>query len=157
MIRAYSPVAEGARLSIELKQGDPVKGVVQWIDGELTGVTFDAPIDVVALLAHSGEGPRPRLPRVEVSCTAWVREGAQVIRASTVNVSPGGICVETRATLTEQAAVVVSLTGLVPIAGVVKWSAEGAYGIAFNRALPVAELVGWLQAQQQEQRRSAAG
>lgn len=157
MIRAYSTIAEGTRLSIELKQGEPVKGIVQWVDGGLTGVTFDSAIDVVSLLAPTNEGPRPRLPRVEVSCTAWVREGAQIIRTKAVNVSPGGICVETTAALNEAANVVVSLNGLPPIAGVVRWSADGAYGIAFNRALAVSDLVGWLQDQQREQRGSAAG
>jgi PilZ domain-containing protein len=155
MIRAYSVIAEGTRLSIELKQGEAVKGLVQWIDDELIGVAFDAPIDVVSLLGPSGEGQRPRLPRVEVSCTAWVREGAQMVRARTVNISPGGICVETPATLTDGASVVVSLNGLSPVAGLVRWSADGAYGIGFNRALAVADLVGWLQSQQREQRRSA--
>ena len=81
MIRAYSNLPVGTSLSIELKQGDPVNGVVKWIEGDLTGVTFDSPIDVVLLLAPAGNGPRPRLPRIEVDCTAWVREDGDVIRA----------------------------------------------------------------------------
>lgn len=157
MIRAYSPLAEGTRLSIELKQGEPVKGVVAWVDGDLTGVTFDSAIDVVALLTPSSEGPRPRLPRVEVSCAASVREGAQVVRARAVNISPGGICVETSAPLSQGAEVVVSLNGLAPVPGTVRWCADGAYGIGFNRALVVSALVGWLQDQQREERRSAVG
>jgi hypothetical protein len=155
MIRPYSTIAEGTRLSIELRQGDPVKGAVQWADGELIGVTFDAPIDVVALLGPSREGQRTRLPRVDVRCVAWVREGAQLVRATTVNISPGGICVETPARLSEGAEVVVSLNGLSPVAGVVRWSADGAYGIGFNRGLVVADLVAWLQDQQRNQRGSA--
>lgn len=156
MIRAYSPLAEGTPLSIELKQGDPVNGVVQWVEGELTGVSFDVPVDVVSLLAANGDGPRPRLPRVEVECIAWVRDGARVMRATAVNISPGGICVELRETLAKGAEVVVTLTGLPAAKGVVRWFAEGACGIAFNRALIVAELVGWLQQQQSDQRRRAA-
>jgi hypothetical protein len=156
MIRPYSNIAQGTRLAIELKQGDPVKGVVQWVDGELIGVTFDAPIDVVALLGPSREGQRTRLPRVDLNCTAWIREGAQVVRAAAVNISPGGICVETPARLNVGAEVVVSLNGLSPVPGVVRWAADGAYGIGFNRALVVSELVAWLQGQQREDRRSAA-
>ena len=157
MIRAYSPLAEGTRLSVELKQGDPVKGIVAWVDGELIGVAFDVAIDVVALLAQSGQGPRPRLPRVAVSCTTSVREGAQVVRARAVNISPGGICIETSARLSQGAEVVVSLNGLAPVPGTVRWCADGAYGIGFNRALIVSMLVGWLQDQQREERRRAAG
>ena len=73
MIRAYSKITAGTRLSVELKQGDPVAGVVQWVEDDLTGVAFDVPIDVVGLLASTAEGPRPRLPRIEITCTARVR------------------------------------------------------------------------------------
>lgn len=153
MIRAYSPIAVGLPLTIELKQGDPVSGVVKWVEDGLTGVTFDAPIDVVLLLSPPGDGPRPRLPRIEVDCTAWVREDGDVLRTRVLNISQGGICVESRTPLTVGADIVVTLPGLTPAAGVVKWSNGGTYGLGFNRGLVLSELVGWLQDQQQEQRR----
>jgi hypothetical protein len=155
MIRAYSHIAVGARLSIELKQGDPISGIVQWVENGLTGVTFDSPIDVLGLLA-SGTGPRPRLPRIEVDCTAWVRQDGDVLRTRAVNVSQGGIRVETAAQLSVGADVVVTLPGLTPAAGVVKWSHSGAFGIGFNRALVLSELVRWLQDQQENERRKIA-
>jgi hypothetical protein len=156
MIRAYCNIPVDTRLSIELKQGDPVKGVVKWIEDDLTGVTFDEPIDVLMLLAPQGNAPRPRLPRIEVNCTAWVREDGDVVRTRVLNVSQGGVCVEARSSLTVGADVVITLPGLTPVAGVVKWSDGTAYGLSFNRALVLSELVGWLQEQQQEQRRKAA-
>ena len=156
MIRAYSKIPVGTPISVELKQGDPVTGTVKWIEDELTGVAFDAPIDVLLLLAPPGEGPRPRLPRIEVECTGWVRQDGDVIRTRVVNISQGGICVEARSPLTLGADVVVTLPGLTPAAGVVKWSAGGAYGIGFNRALVLSDLVAWLQEQQKEQQRRAA-
>ena len=156
MIRAYSNIAIGTSLSVELKQGDPVRGTVKWIEDGLTGVTFDAPIDVLLLLAPPGDGPRPRLPRIEVGCTAWVRQDGDVVRARVINVSQGGACVEARSPLTVDADVVVTLPGLTPAAGVVKWSDGGVYGLGFNRALVLSDLVEWLQGQQQEQRRNAA-
>jgi hypothetical protein len=156
MIRAYSPISVGTPLSVELKQGDPVSGVVQWTEDGLTGVTFDTPIDVLALLAPPEEGPRPRLPRIEVDCTAWVRQDAEVIRTRVINVSQGGVRVETAAALTIGGDVVVTLPGLTPAAGVVKWRDGEAYGIAFNRALVLSELVHWLKDQQQEEQRRVA-
>lgn len=157
MIRAYSRIEVGSPLTVELKQGDPVSGVVKWTEDGLTGVTFDAPIDVILLLAPPGDGPRPRLPRIEVDCTAWVRQDGDVIRTRVLNISQGGVCVQARSPLTVSADVVVTLPGLTPIAGVVKWSEGGAYGLGFNRAFVLSELVGWLQEQQQEeQRRSTA-
>jgi hypothetical protein len=156
MIRAYSNIPLGTQLTVELKQGDPVSGVVKWVEDGLTGVTFDAQLDVLLLLAPPGEGPRPRLPRIEVDCTAWVREDGNVIRTRVANISQGGICVEAPSPLTTGADVVVTLPGLTPAAGVVKWSDGSAYGIGFNRALILSELVAWLQEQQQDQQRRAA-
>jgi hypothetical protein len=51
--------------------------------------------------------------------------------------------------------VTVSLAGLPPIPGVVRWRDETCFGIAFNRVLALSDLVGWLRAQQEQQR--AAG
>ena len=155
MIRAYSQIDVGSPLTVELKQGDPVSGIVKWTEEGLTGVTFDAPIDVLLLLVPQGDGPRPRLPRIEVDCTAWVRQDGDVIRTRVLNISQGGVCVEARSALTVSADVVVTLPGLTPAAGVVKWSEDGSYGLGFNRALVLSELVEWLQEQQQEERRRA--
>ena len=156
MVRAYSPLPLGAPVSVELKQGDPVKGLVQWVEDGLTGVAFDSPIDVLGLLAPPGDGPTPRLPRIEVDCTAWVRQDAEVIRTRLVNVSQGGVRVECAAPLTVGGDAVVTLPGLTPAAGVVKWSEGDSYGIGFNRSLVLSDLVQWLKDQQQEQRRKVA-
>jgi hypothetical protein len=156
MIRAYSPIEVGTRLSVELKQGDPVSGTVRWVENGLTGVSFDAPIDVVQLLSAPGDGPRPRLPRIEVDCKGWVRQDGEVARGRITNISQGGIRMECDARLEIGGDVVVTLPGMAPIAGVAKWSDSETYGVAFNRALVLSSLVQWLKDQQQEQRRSAA-
>lgn len=157
MIRAYSPLPIGASVSVELKQGDPVKGLVQWVEEGLTGVLFDSPIDVLGLLAPPGDGPKPRLPRIEVDCTAWVRQDAEVIRTRLINVSQGGVRIECAARLVVRADAVVTLPGLTPAAGVVKWNEGNSYGIGFNRPIVLSELVEWLKEQQQaEQRRKIA-
>jgi hypothetical protein len=156
MIRAYSPLPVGATVSIELKQGDPVSGVVQWVEKGLTGVTFDAPIDVVGLLTPPGDGPRPRLPRIELDSTAWVRQDGDVLRTRLVNVSQGGVRIESSAELSVSGDIVVTLPGLTPAAGVVKWRDGDSYGIAFNRSLVLSDLVHWLKDHQQEQVRKMA-
>lgn len=156
MIRAYSPLPIGARVSVELKQADPVNGMVQWVEDGLTGVVFDAPIDVLALLAPPGDGARPRLPRIEVECTAWVRQESELIRTRLVNVSQGGVRIQCSAGLIVGGEAVVTLPGLTPAAGVVRWCEGDSYGIGFNRSLVLSELVQWLKEQQHEQRRKIA-
>jgi hypothetical protein len=157
MIRPYSPIEPETRVSVELKQGDMVSGVAQWAEGGLVGVTFDESIDVVALLSGTGDGPRPRMPRIELECTALLRHDGDVVRVRAVNVSQGGICVNAPTDLEIGAHVVVSLTGLHAAAGVVKWRDGDDYGIGFNRVFPVDELMRFLQEQQRDNRHCANG
>ena len=157
MIRPYSAIEQGTRLSVELKQGNMVSGIAQWAENGLIGITFDTQIDVVALLTPPGAGPQPRMPRIELDCSALVRHDGNVYRTRAINVSQGGICLESWATFPLGADVVVSLEGLASVAGVVKWQDGDSYGIGFNRVYPVNELMNFLQEQQQDECRRAAG
>lgn len=150
MIRPYSPIMAGTPLSVELKHGEGVSGVAQWSDKGLVGVTFDEQIDVLALLTTPGDGPRPRMPRIDLSCSASLRRDGDVTRVKVVNISQGGICVSSEADLEINANVVISLPGLHAAAGVVKWREGAYYGIGFNRVYPVHELMAFLKEQQQE-------
>jgi hypothetical protein len=97
------------------------------------------------------------MPRIEVNCTATLRHEGTVFRARVVNISQGGICVNSPVDLELHGDVVVSLEGLHAAAGVVKWRDGEYFGIGFNRVYPVNELMGFLQQQQrEEQRRDAA-
>jgi hypothetical protein len=157
MIRAYSSIDPGTRLSIELKQGEPVSATVKWAKDENVGLEFDEPIDVISLISISGEEPRPRMPRVEVNCTAWVREGAIVHRTKAVDVSQGGLKIHSSKNLAIGAEVIVTLTGLSAAPGTVRWKDGDSYGISFNGPLALPTLVGWLQQQQERERPRAVG
>ena len=155
LIRAYGPIEPGTRIAIELKCGEPVAGTARWIEGDTVGVEFDRPVDVVELLATSMEGPRPRMPRIEVDCVAWIREGAATHRVQVRDVSQGGIKVATSRTLGIGSDVMVTLAGLPPIAGAVRWFDSGCYGVTFNKVVALPLLVGWLS--DQRERLRAAG
>lgn len=147
LIRAYCPLASGTRVSVELKQGEPVSGVARWSHDGFAGIEFDERIDVIDLLSLSAEGPRPRMPRVEVNCIGSIREGAITHRCKAVNISQGGIKVESRGVIAVGADVTVSLFGLQPCGGSVRWREDDCYGITFNRLLPLPALVAWLEDQ----------
>ena len=158
MIRPYSPITVGARITVELKHGESVSGAAQWCENGLVGVVFDEPIDVLGLLSAPGEQPRPRMPRIELNCTATLRHEKTVFRAPVMNISQGGICVDSPVDLPIGSDIVITLSGLHAAAGVVKWRDGDYYGIGFNRVYPVAELMRFLQDQQREetQRRKVA-
>lgn len=156
MIRPYSSLPMGTAVSVELKHGESVNGVAQWSDKGLVGVTFDEPIDVLALLTGSGDAQRPRMPRIELSCSALLRRDGDVSRVRVENISQGGACISSSAELGLNANVVLSLPGLHAAAGVTKWREGDQYGIGFNRVYPVDELMGFLKQQQREEQNKRA-
>jgi len=148
LIRFYCTLEPEMTVEVELKEGQPVAGKVSWIRGTDAGITFDKRVDVIALLKATGDDPRPRMPRIEVKCIGFVREGAIVHRALVKNVSQGGVSVEVANALTIGADVTVSLPDLPPQSAIVRWNEDGRYGIGFNSVLPLADLVAWLHKRQ---------
>lgn len=145
LIRAYCDIAVDAPLSIELKSGQPVSGKASWVRDKNVGVTFDELIDVVEILSSSMEGPRPRMPRIEVDCAATVRDGTNTIRMRACDISQGGLKVKSEMVMERGRDLSVSLPGLPPQPASVRWCEHGHLGITFNRLLPLGELVSWLQ------------
>lgn len=149
MIRAYCTLAEGTPLSVELKSGQPITGKVEWLRDQVAGIAFDQPIDVIDILSASMDGPRPRMPRIEIAGYATVREGANALRVAVCDISQGGMKIKCEAVLPIGAEVVVSLPGLSAQRAVTCWRDHGFTGITFNRLLPLSELVCWLQDQRE--------
>ena len=156
MIRAYCSIPPGTAVSIELKSGQPVSGKSSWVRDSNVGIAFDQPIDVIEILSASAEGPRPRLPRVEVDCIATVRDGANVYRLPVCDISQGGLKLSGETELEHGCDLVVTLPGLAPQPSVLRWREGGNLGISFNRLVPLAELVAWLQDARTKLRRPLA-
>lgn len=145
MIRAYCPIPAGAALSIELKSGQPVTGRVSWANEHNVGVAFDQPIDVIEILTASADGPRPRMPRIEVDCVACIRDGANIYRLPVCDISQGGLKLKGDPPLEHGCDLSVSLPGLAPQPAALRWRQDGCLGISFNRLVPLAELIAWLR------------
>ena len=146
----------GTRVSIELKQGDPISGVAQWSDGGVSGSLSDQQIDVLALLKPSAR-TQPRMPRIELNCAAWVRQDGNIYRTRALNISQGGIRVSGAPDLSLGADVIISVPGLATSAGVVRWKVGDEYGIGFNRVFAVDELMAFLRQQRDNQLQQMAG
>jgi len=155
MIRLYCAVTEVTPLTVELTSGQPITGRISWVRDHQAGISFDEPVDVIDILSSAMGGPRPRMPRIETSCYATLRDGANALRVKACDISQGGLKIKCDTILAQGADVVVTLPGLEPQRGIACWNEEGFAGIAFNRLIPLAELVGWLQ--DQRQRRQHAG
>lgn len=142
------PVSHGDRATIELPFGLAAEG---WIDGQepsALAFRFDAPLDVVGALARclaALPAERRQMPRVELRQRLCVRHSGQADFAWTRNLSPSGIGIETRASLVVGEIVELTLDGLRPLLGEVRWSERGQAGIAFAEALGWQLLMPWLR------------
>jgi hypothetical protein len=152
MIRLYCSIAEGTPVTVELKSGQPIRGKISWVSNQQAGIAFDEPIDVIDILSSAMDGPRPRMPRIETSCFATLRDGANVLRVQVCDISQGGVKIACETILPLGVDIVITLPGLPPQPGIACWSSGGFVGITFNRLLPLGELVAWLQEQRELQR-----
>lgn len=152
MIRLYCSIAEGTAVTVELKSGQPISGRIGWVRDHHAGIAFNQPIDVVDILSSTMEGPRPRMPRIETNGFAMLREGVNVLRVRTCDISQGGMKIESEAILPQGTDVIVTLPGLDPQPGITCWNDNGFTGITFNRLLPLGQLVAWLHDQRELQR-----
>lgn len=145
LIRAYCALEVGQALTVEIKERVPVRGRVRWARSGEAGIQFNRPVDVLDLLSNAADELPPRMPRVEVDCIGLIRNGAVLRRAKLHNISQGGLSAELSGELPVGAHVTVSLSGLPPQCGVVRWQECNRHGVAFNTALGLPVLVQWLQ------------
>ena len=145
MVRPYCSISEGLRVTVELKCGQQIEGHVCWVRDNMAGVSFDEPIDVADLLSSASEGPRPRMPRIVIDNVATLRQGANIFRVSSCDISQGGAKLRCEEALEIDGDAVLSLPGLDPQPSVVRWQNDGHAGLNFNSLLPLADLVSWLQ------------
>ncbi|MGZ8997558.1 MAG: PilZ domain-containing protein [Allosphingosinicella sp.] len=148
LAHVYSAVTEGEQVTVELKTNQQVTGKIAWAEGSDAGIAFDAPVDIVELLANPpilDNGWKPRSPRIEVNRSATVRAGARTRWVRTRDISQSGVKIEVDQPFEVGVAVVVTLENLGPIAGVVRWQDGPICGIEFNQVIPFGELIEWLK------------
>ena len=148
--QVFTDLAVGDRVRIELKTAEEVSGSVVWVRGNDMGLVFDAPIDIEHMLAShmlATKGLQPRMPRIEVRCPVRLRLGARFFRCMSLDVSQGGLKIESEDAFPLRD-VVVTMAGFRPIPGQVRWSSAPFSGISFNQPLPFREMVGWLKSVQ---------
>ena len=148
MAHVYRPIEIGTRVAVEIKNDEAIPGQVAWESDSNIGIAFDQKIDVAELLATSkilGDGRRARRPRIQIDQMAKVRCGSEIHWVHAHDISQGGIKVEVEGGLPIDADVVVTLDGMRPLPGIVRWVREDQCGVGFLQVIPIAELCEWLR------------
>lgn len=142
----------GDAVRVEIRSGLPIAAHVVWRNEELVGLSFDAPINVLDVLHASvagAPGLTQRMPRIRVSCPVGLALADMRQQVTLADISQGGVklCTEM---CREGEEVQVSIQGLDPRRGVVRWAHAGYAGIAFLDAIPFDMLAHWAAERQVE-------
>jgi len=152
MGRLHAELMPGEPVTIEIRSGTEIAGRIAWSQGGLVGVAFDERIDVLDVL-HAPVAGEPglvqRMPRVRISCPVGLFVDGARHQVTLVDASQGGAKLATDI-LREGDEVTVTIQGLDPRRGVVRWAHDGRAGIAFLAAIPFDTLARWALDRQAE-------
>lgn len=151
--RVYRKLVSGDQVEIEFRSGELLGGSVVWEENWDIGIQFPAPIDVEAVLAsrwviEAGRGRN--LPRIEIDCPARLAFGPGSFEVQLQDISQSGARVRMEAAAPVHAKVVVTLEGLMPVAGVVRWTRGPEVGISFNECMSFDRLARWVHARRSD-------
>lgn len=151
--RVYRKLLVGDEVQVEFRSGELLEGSVIWERDWEVGIVFPKPIDVDAVLASkwiTEVGRGRTLPRIQLSCRGRLKLGAKSYSVALQDISQGGAKVRAQVPITDRGDVVLSLPGLPPVMGVVRWVGGNEAGISFNQCLPFEDLARWIQTQRTE-------
>ncbi|WP_232318511.1 PilZ domain-containing protein [Sphingomonas sp. TDK1] len=140
-------LAEQMPVQLHVGGSEPLIGRTLWSDGNEAGLAFDAPVDVLGMLARAlarTSAERRRLPRIELRHTVGVHHGGDVEQFRTRDISQGGVGVEARGLAVDEA-VQLTFDGMRPLDGIVRWVIGETAGIVFAEELGWQTLFPWLR------------
>jgi len=146
-LRSDLEKAPGDQVAIELGTGQR-PGTVAWADRGELGISFDEPLDMVALLNRtlvSQPVERRTMPRVEIRCTAYVKFGENLCATTLRNISARGLQGEGEQLPDCGTYVSVLLEGLNVPAGEVVWRRSNLAGIEIFEELSWTSIIPWIK------------
>ena len=146
-LRGAVDVCLGAGIAMELGNGQRVDAIVAWRGEQDVGVRFTRPVDVMALITRqlvSQPVERRTMPRVEVRCSAWLRDGERFAPVVIRNISAGGLLAEAVELPAEGERIEVFAEGISIPAGEVIWKRGELAGVRFERELSWQAILPWI-------------
>jgi len=136
-------------VALELETGQRPAGTITWQDRDETGITFKEPVNLLALITRklvSQPVERRAVPRVELRCDAWIKDGEQFAAASLRNLSSRGLQLEGEALPPAGSTISLFVEGLNIPAGEVVWRKDNLAGVELQHDLSWAFIIPWLRA-----------
>lgn len=132
----------GDRIAVEVRGLPPIAATVRWVNGAKAGMEFDERQDVDAVFRiKRDDGSIARSPRFPLIGPATLRIGEKRMRAQVLDISPGGVKLESEAQVQRgQAGQVTLIDTHTALFGTVCWAYDGRFGFRFVAPLPLASL-----------------
>jgi hypothetical protein len=140
--------APGDSVSVELGTGQRPAGKVAWVAGGEAGVSFNQPVDLLALINRSlinQPAERRTMPRVEIRCPIYGKWGGQIEPLMLRNISASGLQLEGEQLPPRGTLISVFVDGLVVPAGEVVWRKDNLAGIQLFEELSWTSIVPWIR------------
>lgn len=140
--------SEGERIAIELGTGQRPSGTVAWARRGEFGVSFNEPIDMLALLNRklvSQPVERRTMPRVEIRCPVHVKCGATLVVAALRNISAKGLQLEREALPQLGSYVALFAEGLNLPAGEIVWRRGNLAGVELFEEMSWTSVIPWVR------------
>lgn len=147
MIEMNQPPIVGARVQIDLRSDRMFMATVRWTRQRESGVQFDQPIDVEAVLREERQSilrQQPRAPRFRRVGQARIVGSTGVSQGAISNISINGVAVLTPMVFQRDEPVIVSIDGLGATHAFARWSSNGETGLKLNSPLSYRALADWL-------------
>ena len=147
-LHGYSSSQIGRHVTLELATGQRSTGVIAWAEGSSCGLSFNQPIEVLALINRNLlNQPRERrmMPRVQLRCTAWLKEKDELSMVTIHNISAGGVQLEGENLPGVGSEVTLYVEGLNIPPGELIWRRGNRSGIQMRHELSWTSIMPWLR------------
>lgn len=145
MMHVFSRLKYSDPVTIEFRSSHIVRGHVVWCRDDLAGVKFNKLINVPDILTDSSRLPdqTSRPPRITVGAPAKLRSGSQYQSVVLCNISQGGARIQLSEPDKVGEEAVLTVNGLPPIIGTVRWRTGDYAGVAFNTLIAFEDVARW--------------
>jgi len=135
-------------VALELETGQRPAGTIAWQDRDETGIAFKEPVNLVALITRklvSQPVERRAVPRVELRCDAWIKDGDEFAAATLRNISARGLQLEGDSLPVAGATISLFVEGLNIPAGQIVWRKDNLAGVELQQDLSWASIIPWIR------------
>jgi hypothetical protein len=151
MGQAYTTLAVGTAIQVELGETLTVLGRVAWSRGDMIGISFNMRIEVETVLAgitkRSYRGKPGRAPRLQVRVIGKIIIEDRPIPVAVQDISQKGLKVRSNALKSGDEGAVY-LPGMDARKATVRWTHSGMAGLNFFQPIPYDQLGEWVVRQQ---------